>query len=85
MSGLPILGMIEGETERIINDSGCGYVCKSGEGYLLAEIVKKMMKTSIDTRKTMGIKGLNYATKEFDRDELIKKLESWMHEYADSL
>jgi hypothetical protein len=33
----------------------------------------------------MGIKGLNYATKEFDRDELIKKLESWMHEYADSL
>jgi colanic acid biosynthesis glycosyl transferase WcaI len=84
MSGLPILGMVEGETEQVINKSGCGYCCKPGNGRALANIVKQMMSTSISDRSLMGDMGRSYSVQEFDRKTLLKKLESWMIEYADN-
>ena len=84
MSGLPILGMVEGETEQVIKKSGCGYSCKPGDGRALADIVKQMMSTSISDRRLMGDMGRNFAIKEFDRKTLLKKLESWMIEYANN-
>jgi colanic acid biosynthesis glycosyl transferase WcaI len=82
MSGLPILGMVGGETEKIIKDSGCGYTCKPGDGIALAGIVNKMILTSDANKKSMGARGRNYAIQKFDRNMLLKKLESWMYEYA---
>jgi len=84
MSGLPILGMVQGETERIIKNSGCGYTCKAGDGYSLAGIVKEMMSKSDKDRELMGIMGKNFAIKEFDRNTLLKKLESLMFEYVEN-
>ena len=43
-----------------------------------------MILTSEYDRKTMGEKGKKYAIQEFDRKTLLKKLESWMLEYADN-
>jgi glycosyltransferase involved in cell wall biosynthesis len=84
MSGLPILGMVQGEAEQIIKKSGCGYTCESGDGIALAAIVKKMILTSDADRVSMGAMGRNYAIQEFDRKMLFKKLESWMFEYANN-
>jgi hypothetical protein len=82
MSGLPILGMVQGETEQVINKSGCGYTCNSGDGEALSSIAMKMMKKSKDDRISMGNMGRNYAAQEFDRKKLIKQLESWMISYS---
>ena len=82
MSGLPILGMVQGEAEQVIKNSGCGYTCEPGNGIALAGIVKKMILTSDADRISMGTKGRNYAIQEFDRKMLLMKLESWMFEYA---
>ena len=82
MSGLPILGMVQGEAEQVIKKSGCGYTCESGNGIALASIVQKMILTSDADRISMGTMGRNFAIQEFDRKMLFKKLESWMFEYA---
>ena len=82
-SGLPILGMVQGETEQIIKNSGCGYTCESGNGIALAAEVKKMILLSDDERNLMGAKGKKFAIQEFDRNTQIKKLESWMFEFND--
>ena len=84
MSGLPILGMVQGETEKIIKNSGCGYTCNSGDGIALADIAKKMLSLSDVNRNTMGAMGRDYAIQEFDRNTLLRKLESWMFECADN-
>ena len=84
MSGLPILGMVQGETEKIIKNSGCGYTCNSGDGIALADIAKKMLSISDVNRNTMGAMGRDYAIQEFDRNTLLRKLESWMFECADN-
>tara|TARA_B110000008_G_scaffold279830_1_gene328934 strand:+ start:1640 stop:2869 length:1230 start_codon:yes stop_codon:yes gene_type:complete len=83
MSGLPILGMVQGETEQIIKNSGCGYTCESGNGIALAAEVKKMILLSDEDRNLMGAKGKKFAIQEFDRNTQIKKLESWMFEFND--
>ena len=51
-------------------------------GIALAGIVNKMILTSTDEKKSMGSLGKKYASKTFDRDMLIRKLDSWLKEYA---
>lgn len=83
MSGLPLLGMVQGEAKQVIESSGCGFTSESGNGQALASIVKKMMKSSEEDRLLMGELGRQYAHKEFNRKTLIDKLESWMNQYSE--
>jgi colanic acid biosynthesis glycosyl transferase WcaI len=80
MSGLPILGMVNGEAKDVIDKSGSGYTCEPGNSTDLAIIVKKMSIASESHRCIMGAKGIDYANKEFDRNTLLRKLEHWMLE-----
>jgi colanic acid biosynthesis glycosyl transferase WcaI len=82
VSGLPILGMVQGEAKQVIENSGCGYTCESGNGFDLAAIAKKMMLSSDKDRLLMGELGKKYAFKEFDRKTLLDKLEKWMNQYS---
>jgi colanic acid biosynthesis glycosyl transferase WcaI len=77
-SGLPILGMVQGEADQVIKKSECGYSSESGDGHALAQNVKKMMLKPEADRIAMGVNGKNYADKEFNRNRLFKKLESMM-------
>ena len=83
MSGKPILAMLNGEGARIVNESGCGIVCSSGDAHCLANAVMKLAQMSPFDRKTMGEKGHQYSAKEFDREKLISKLEKWMIELSE--
>lgn len=84
MSGLPILGMVQGETEQVIKNARAGFTCIAGDGKELAKIVKKMALTSNIDRKKMAVNGKNFASQEFDRTRLLKKLEKWMIEYSNN-
>lgn len=83
-SGLPIIGMVDGESELIINDSGSGYTCSAGDGFGLSIIIKKMQLTSEFQREKMGINAKKYAKKEFDRSVLLRRLEVWMIEHTNN-
>tara|TARA_B100000795_G_scaffold269990_1_gene261684 strand:- start:7226 stop:8458 length:1233 start_codon:yes stop_codon:yes gene_type:complete len=84
VSGIPILGMLNGEGANVIIEAQAGIVTPAGNGIYLANSIKKMSKMSVSKRNEMVLNAKNYVKTEFDRDKLIKLLESWMIEYSDN-
>lgn len=79
-SGVPLLGMIDGEGARVIEESGAGLVCAAGDGQGLARRVEELMALSTESRAAMGLRGREYCLREFDFDRLITALEQWIRE-----
>ena len=83
MSGVPILGMLDGEGAQVITDSNAGLVCAAGNSGGLASAVLEMFAMSVDQRKQLGVNGRAYAQKEFGRGLLMDQLEVSLHEAVD--
>lgn len=83
-SGVPILGMLNGEGARVIEEAGAGLTCPAGRGDLLAERVLDLMGRSPEERYRMGQRGRSYCQAEFDRDSLFTSLEEWILELTTS-
>lgn len=77
-AGRPVVGMMDGEGARVINESGAGLVCPSGDSAGLARCVEQLAALSAAEREGMGARGSEYARKEFDRDRLLTQLEDWL-------
>jgi colanic acid biosynthesis glycosyl transferase WcaI len=78
----PIIGMLDGDGAKVILDANAGIVCSAGDSIGLSNAIKEMMIMSSENKKLMVNNGREYVRKEFERDVLIKLLESWMGEYA---
>ncbi|MDM3888171.1 glycosyltransferase family 4 protein [Pseudomonas sp. BCRC 81390] len=74
-SGRPILGMINGEAARVIQASGAGFACESGNGEHLAGITLQMAQLPAVQRQQMGEAGRRYYEREFARPALLTRLE----------
>ena len=72
---LPILGMLDGEGARIIEEAKVGLVNPAGDSKQLGENVLRMAAMTKKERLRMGMNGRAYSKREFDRDMLIKRLE----------
>jgi len=83
-TGLPVIGMLDGEGSRVIEQSGAGLVCPSGDGAALADRVVRLASLAPGERAAMGARGLEYSRRAFDRDRLLTQLEEWMGELASS-
>jgi glycosyltransferase involved in cell wall biosynthesis len=83
-AGVPLLGMLDGEGARVIEDSGAGFVCAAGDGRALALRVDQLSQLSPAERARMGERGKAYARLEFDRNVLIDRLDQWIAEVAKS-
>ena len=75
MTGIPILGMLDGEGAKIIEESNAGLCCEASDPIGLAEAAKKMSKMSKSHSQMLGQNGIKYSNKEFDRTSLMNKLE----------
>ena len=73
-TGVPIIGMLNGEGSKVIKESGAGLSCSSGDSLKLSELIVTLMKMDSLALKIMGHKGIEYSKKEFDKITLIKKL-----------
>ena len=73
--GVPLLGMLDGEGGRVIQESGGGLVSPAGRGEDLARNVALIAAMTPTARADMGQRARAYGTKEFDRDTLIDALE----------
>ena len=80
--GLPVLGMLDGEGARIIEEADAGLTCPAGQAEALAEIVLRVAAMSDATREVMGARGRAYAREQFDRDRLVTRLENWLVKLA---
>ena len=82
VSGIPIIGMLDGEGARVISEAKAGIVSPAGNGEYLANSVKKFLKMPSYEKAAFVTNAKKYAKKEFDRDTLIKLLETWMVEHS---
>jgi glycosyltransferase involved in cell wall biosynthesis len=79
-AGVPIVAMLDGEGARVIKESGAGLTCAAGDADGLVRAVRALADLSVEERIAMGRRGANYAKREFDRDELIWRLETALAE-----
>jgi glycosyltransferase involved in cell wall biosynthesis len=80
IAGVPVLGMLNGDGARIIEEAGAGFTCDAGDSAGLANAVRRLQALSTDERAQMAERGRSYAKREFDRDRLVVTLEQHMHE-----
>jgi glycosyltransferase involved in cell wall biosynthesis len=81
-TGLPLIGMLDGEGARVLEQSGAGLVCRAGDGAALADRVLQLVALTPSQRAAMGARGLEYSHREFDRSRLLTQLEDWMRGLA---
>lgn len=79
-AGVPLIGMMDGEGARVIEQSGAGLTAPAGDGRALATAVRNMMELSAPARAAMGERGRAYCEQEFDRARLVTALEDWIYE-----
>jgi colanic acid biosynthesis glycosyl transferase WcaI len=82
-AGLPVLGMLNGEGGRIIEQSGAGFACGASDAATLANLVRRMASLDAATREEMGNRGREYALREYNRDTLVAGLEDQMKNLVD--
>ncbi|MBA5960657.1 glycosyltransferase [Pseudomonas lactis] len=74
-SGKPILGMINGEAARVIEESGAGLCCPSGDSRALANITSKLAAFDGEQQKQMGASGRQYYLENYSKPTLLARLE----------
>lgn len=74
-SGRPLLGMINGEAARVIDESGAGFTCASGDAQGLANITLALASTDASQLKAMGESGREYYLSHFAKSRLLARLE----------
>ena len=80
----PIISAADGETARVVKNSGAGLSCSAEDASALADAVLKLYRMNPIDRKRMGEKGRAYYEAHFQRERLLDKLEGWMREIAGS-
>ena len=67
---------IDGEGAKIVNDAKCGVTSPAEDSLALSKKIKELMALDKSKRSEMGNNGRAYYEKEFDRNNLLEKLES---------
>ena len=79
-SSKPVVSMLNGEGNRIVEEAQCGLTAPSGDYMTLAKNVVALYKMDRIERERMGENGLDYYLKYFDKktvvDTIIKSMES---------
>lgn len=83
-AGIPILAMLNGEGADTIRNANAGLACPAGDAEQLARAVLELAAMSKDERQQLGKNGRAYAQKEFNRKELMSRLENWFVELANT-
>lgn len=79
-SGIPLLGMLDGEGARVITSANAGLVCEAADSNGLASAVLTLAAMAPDRRRAMGQNGREYSQREFDRTMLMDRLEKLLLE-----
>lgn len=78
--GKPILAMIDGEGAEVVRLAKAGLTAPAGDAAGLARAVRQLMAMPAEQRLAMGRGGQEFASREFDRDALVTRLEGWLEQ-----
>ncbi len=73
-AGKPIVGMISGEGNALIKDSGCGIAVEAGDASGLVAAVRRLKALPPSELAEMGRRGREYCRQNFDKKMLLDKL-----------
>ena len=79
--GKPIIGSLDGIGNKIISESNSGCASKAEDSELLAQNIIKLSKAPKDDLNKFSANALKYLNKNFNKHELLKKLENIFHRY----
>ncbi len=74
-AGKPVIGAIDGETKKIIEESGCGLCCEAENHEALAALVRKFVAESWKV-KTYSSNSLKYYEEHFRKSTFMRRLVS---------
>jgi len=80
ISRKPVIGMLKGDGENVINNSGCGFNVNPGNHKELYESILLLSKLDKNQLSRFGLNGFNYAIKNFNKEVIYKDLEVWLSE-----
>jgi glycosyltransferase involved in cell wall biosynthesis len=80
--GMPIVAMLNGEGADIVTRSQSGVTANAGDARGLAEAVLRLASLAPTQIAQMRANALAFSASEFDRDELITRLERWLEELS---
>lgn len=78
--GKPIVGAIDGEGAKVIKESRAGLVVPAEDADALAESVLELYRLPSEKLEEMGKQGMVYYERNFNRDNLVRRLEEIMTE-----
>jgi glycosyltransferase involved in cell wall biosynthesis len=81
-AGRPIIGSLDGEGARVIEESGSGWASPAGDAQALAALVMRMKALTPAMRSEMGRLGRAYCEKHFSRKGCLDTLEDALEEVA---
>ena len=76
--GMPILAAAEGEVEKIINKSECGYCCNVGDVNGLYEIIVKAMESEHSVFVKQSENAIQYYKENFDKKKLMDEMDNYI-------
>ncbi|HEV8652802.1 MAG TPA: glycosyltransferase family 4 protein [Actinomycetes bacterium] len=80
--GKPVLGALDGEGARVIEESGAGIAVPAEDAVALAGAVRCLYHLPAAERAAMGARGRAYFLEHFERQKLLDQLEACMRETA---
>jgi colanic acid biosynthesis glycosyl transferase WcaI len=78
--GRPVIGMLDGEGARVIEEAKAGLAVSAGDAEGLAAAVLKVYNMNAAERERLGAHGLTYSRAEFARETLFDRLERYLLE-----
>ena len=80
-AGKPIIGAIDGETNFVINDAGCGFCQEAENELLLAESVRRFI--NYENKDELSKNALDYYKSNFTKNKFISELANVLEENMD--
>jgi glycosyltransferase involved in cell wall biosynthesis len=81
-AGRPILGALDGEGARIIEEAHAGIAVPAENAEALARAILRLYRMDRAEREAMGKSGMEYSRMHFNRNKLLKELDEWMLDAA---
>ncbi len=76
--GRPVIGVLDGEGARLIEEAKAGFTCGAGDSRGLAACVLDLYRMTPESRERLGANGRDYYLAHFEREKLFTRLEKWM-------
>jgi len=75
--GIPIIACADGETNKIVYEANAGVCSPSGDFKKLAEIIVELSEKPQDQLKQLGINARHYYIKNFNKEELLNRIDKY--------